>query len=483
MRKNILMYTNLIISVIIVIGFIIMSLINYHTYSKYMKDNIENISKLTSSNIYSEINCELTKPVFVSLTMANDTFLKKWILEEDDMVNNKNHRDKLLEYLNELRSRYNYNSAFMISAKTNIYYNHEGIQKKVSKENNHDFWYYDFINSNKLYGLDVDLDESDNNVLTVFVNCKVEDSNGNLIGVVGVGLKMNQLQEMLKYYEKNFHIKSFLVNSKGIIQVHVNNNFIQNKSLTELFPETMFSEKIITNKDSSKTQLYWSKNKEKCLITKYIDGLEWYLIVEKDNSIARNSVKVQIFKDFVIAIIIIIVLIVFTRYIINYYKKMMTKLVTTDELTGLPNRRVFNESIQKVINEFRQNNKEAMIFVFDVDRFKEINDSYGHLFGDFVIKKVGEISKEVVGDYGIVTRWGGDEFFGVIYGSKGEAEKVLLNILNNIHHLEEFKNYNISVSIGATSIRESDDMDTLLIRADKGLYDSKVNGRNRVTFL
>lgn len=82
MRMHILKHTNIIISAIILIGFFIISFANYYTYSKVIKDDIENISKLTSSNIYAEINSELTKPIFVSLTMANDAFLKSWLREE-----------------------------------------------------------------------------------------------------------------------------------------------------------------------------------------------------------------------------------------------------------------------------------------------------------------------------------------------------------------------------------------------------------------
>lgn len=99
MIKNIKYKINLLVSTIIIFGFIAIIFINYNNYSKIIKDDIKNISKLTSTNIYSDINNELTKPIFVSLTMANDSFLKDWLLEETSMINDEKHLVKLQNYL------------------------------------------------------------------------------------------------------------------------------------------------------------------------------------------------------------------------------------------------------------------------------------------------------------------------------------------------------------------------------------------------
>ena len=130
MRMHILKHTNIIISAIILIGFFIISFANYYTYSKVIKDDIENISKLTSSNIYAEINSELTKPIFVSLTMANDAFLKSWLREESIHEDDPAYIEKLRRYLSDLQKKYNYHSVFLVSPTTNSYYHFEGIHKK-----------------------------------------------------------------------------------------------------------------------------------------------------------------------------------------------------------------------------------------------------------------------------------------------------------------------------------------------------------------
>lgn len=483
MKKHILMHTNLIICFIIIIGFVSIAISNYYTYSKVIKDDIENISKLTSLNIYSEIDSELTKPIFVSLTMANDIFLKNWMYDETNSLNNEQYIQMLQKYLKEFQMKYKYNSVFLVSSKTNIYYHYEGIHKSISEKNDHDLWYYDFIKSDKLYDLNVDLDEADNNVLTVFVDCKIQDSNGSLLGVVGVGIKMNQLQDILKNYEDKFDINAILVNSSGVVQVHTNNDLIENINLFNMFPITEFKDSILSNKTSLQTYWYDSNNQKNCLITRYINNLKWYLIVEKNTNILRNSLLMQLCQNTIIIAVIIIILLVIVSYIISCYKNIMTTLITTDELTSLPNRRAFNKVIMEELNIQKQVDKETIVFIFDVDNFKMINDNFGHLFGDYVLNKIGHIAKKITDNSGFIARWGGDEFFGIIYDSDNETKEKLSELLDEISKSDEFQKYNISISIGATYIKKSDNFDSLLARADKGLYISKTNGRNQITYL
>ena len=117
MKKK-LFRTHAFITGIVLIGFICITIINYCTYSVVIRDDIRNISRLTSLNIFSSISNELTKPIFVSLTMANDSFLKSWLRGEND---SPEQIAELQDYLNGLKKKYDYSSVFLVSAKTNIY--------------------------------------------------------------------------------------------------------------------------------------------------------------------------------------------------------------------------------------------------------------------------------------------------------------------------------------------------------------------------
>jgi len=215
MKKN-LFRTHAFITGIVLIGFICITIINYCTYGIVIRDDIRNISRLTSLNIFSSISNELTKPIFVSLTMANDSFLKSWLRGEND---SPEQIAELQDYLNGLKKKYDYSSVFLVSAKTNIYYHYNGINKVVSRDDSHDVWYYNFVASGIPHRLEVDTDEMARNELTVFVDCRIEDDHGELMGVVGVGVKMRELQQILASFELDFDLTAFLVNREGVVQV------------------------------------------------------------------------------------------------------------------------------------------------------------------------------------------------------------------------------------------------------------------------
>lgn len=111
MKKK-LFRTHAFITGIVLIGFICITIINYCTYSVVIRDDIRNISRLTSLNIFSSISNELTKPIFVSLTMANDSFLKSWLRGEND---SPEQIAELQDYLNGLKKKYDYSSVFLVA--------------------------------------------------------------------------------------------------------------------------------------------------------------------------------------------------------------------------------------------------------------------------------------------------------------------------------------------------------------------------------
>ena len=106
--------------------------------------------------------------------------------------------------------------------------------------------------------------------------------------------------------------------------------------------------------------------------------------------------------------IIILLIIILIGIIIVRYNRRMTRLATTDDLTGLVNRERFNAILS------RKTGESPLVFMFDVDNFKSINDTYGHLRGNEVLASVARRARDIVGDAGLVARWGGDEFIGLI---------------------------------------------------------------------
>ncbi len=153
-----------------------------------------------------------------------------------------------------------------------------------------------------------------------------------------------------------------------------------------------------------------------------------------------------------------------------------------DSLTGLNNRNKFKEIYGKEIRRgFRYKNDLSLI-IFDLDFFKNINDTYGHQIGDEVLKDISQVVLGNVREHDIVVRWGGEEFLILLpetslEGSLNVAQKIRMAIED-----KEFssKNLKLTASFGIASLKDGDDESTLLERTDEALYEAKKSGRNKV---
>ena len=162
----------------------------------------------------------------------------------------------------------------------------------------------------------------------------------------------------------------------------------------------------------------------------------------------------------------------------------INKLIVIDELTKCYNRRYINEKLPIDIELAKANNLPLAIAMIDIDYFKLINDKYGHLLGDLVLKDIINIVKDNIrGKSDWIARYGGEEFL-ILFNdtSKEEAYNLLKRIKsiveNSILKYDDIE-INITISIGMASLtNEINDMDKLIRIADKNLYKAKTSGRN-----
>ena len=168
------------------------------------------------------------------------------------------------------------------------------------------------------------------------------------------------------------------------------------------------------------------------------------------------------------------------------YSRMRTMAVK-DGLTGIYNRRYFNSIYQSIIHRCIRNQSPLTIILFDIDKFKGINDTYGHIFGDEVIRYCGQTALRYGRKYnGLPVRYGGEEFI-IVFPKKSTAEtesimqELHTEIKTHVFHMEE-KNIGINISIGIASYPENcRNTEELLNAADNAMYASKKNGRGRIT--
>jgi len=157
-------------------------------------------------------------------------------------------------------------------------------------------------------------------------------------------------------------------------------------------------------------------------------------------------------------------------------------LASTDPLTGAYNRNKFEQGLEAEIGRFyRYKSAPFSVMMLDIDHFKQINDSHGHLSGDMALKAISQAIKEHVRDSDLFARWGGEEFILMLPFTEGDQAAVFAERLREmVRELKIEQLPALTVSIGVAEYRENDSMETLLERADQALYRAKEEGRNRV---
>ncbi|HUT63450.1 MAG TPA: GGDEF domain-containing protein [Anaerolineae bacterium] len=165
--------------------------------------------------------------------------------------------------------------------------------------------------------------------------------------------------------------------------------------------------------------------------------------------------------------------------------KILEEQSSIDPLTGIFNRRIFQERIDEEIDRFHRYQQYFSLIFFDIDHFKDVNDRYGHKAGDIVLKVIAQKIKEILRKPDILARYGGEEFVVIlpetnISQSLGVAKKVREIVEKTEFHYEGIK-VPITISVGVTEVQENDSApSTVITRADMFMYTAKENGRNLV---
>lgn len=161
--------------------------------------------------------------------------------------------------------------------------------------------------------------------------------------------------------------------------------------------------------------------------------------------------------------------------------EIMSTLAMTDSLTQVDNRRRLEKYIQEEVNRAARHKLPLTVMMFDIDNFKKINDRFGHASGDLVLVKIARLIRDSLRSSDHFGRWGGDEFL-CIATNTNEATAVQLaeRLRGIIEQAQILDHSQVTCSFGVTRYHRNDTLDTLMRRADLGLFQAKKNGCNQV---
>ncbi len=162
----------------------------------------------------------------------------------------------------------------------------------------------------------------------------------------------------------------------------------------------------------------------------------------------------------------------------------MAEMSTIDELTRLANRRYFMEALEGELERARRYKTEMMLVIMDLDHFKKINDTYGHLAGDMVLSEIGRELKKDIRYNDLACRYGGEEFAVILPNTNQDSACIAYERFRKMVEERLFihgsNQFNIRVSIGVASSNDSNSPNDLIANADHALYQAKETGRNKV---
>ncbi|MFZ5571463.1 MAG: cache domain-containing protein [Thermodesulfobacteriota bacterium] len=307
------------ISMLLIAGFVMTSLASYFASRASLRSQItRNTLPLTSDNLYSEIQRDLLRPIFISSLMASDTFLRDWVIQgEQDVA-------QITRYLGEIKDRFGTVTSFFVSERTRNYYHAEGILKTVSATEERDVWYFRVRDMKTEYEINMDPDLANKDAMTIFINYRVFDFDGKYIGATGVGLTVNAVKRLIEKYQRKYQRNIYFIDQTGAIKMAGSQFPATTHHISQVEGLAPLLERIVSGKETYFR--YQNQGRMIHLNTRYIEEFGLYLLVEQAEEKALRTILTTLLINLAVCAVITVVILVLTSLTINAYQKRIETL-------------------------------------------------------------------------------------------------------------------------------------------------------------
>ncbi|MEH6447960.1 MAG: methyl-accepting chemotaxis protein, partial [Oleispira sp.] len=289
---------SLVIGGSLLISVIISTIISNSSMRSMMTERINNEEiPATLNAVASAIENEISLPLTISKSMAENTFSNQWISQGEDPA----RLSEIKDYLTATQQNNNAITAFIVSGLSNNYYVPSGLSRTLDPNSSNDSWFYGFLNSGKKYSLDIDNDSS-LNTLTLFINYRTSDGKS----VAGIGMGINQVSDLIRNYTVGEQGLAFLADQEGNVQIHPDKSIKPGTNLSTLFDNDV--QKNLLNKEAINI-LQTSSHGGRFLAAKFIPSLNWFVVIEIPTSeifTPINNTSMQlVFMNIIVATLLI----------------------------------------------------------------------------------------------------------------------------------------------------------------------------------
>jgi diguanylate cyclase (GGDEF)-like protein len=424
------------------------------------REHTEELLSTLSKDIERSIDNELSETVSVSKTIANDTLLIRLLEEEEtdmEMIS-----ERLADYTSRLENTFAYQWVFIASDKTKGYYANTGLYQILDPTTEEDSWYADFVNQGAEYNVTIGKDNDTPDTWTIFADVRIENDEGDFLGICGIALQLDDLQEMIRSYEEEYGIEVLFVDSDGVVQL-TSSDVGEAATLEDFEPDSIDREELVVTRQGTR---------ENYTITKYVEQVSWYMIIN-DFDPYSHTIDVYLIAFNVLSFVVML----FVTFLCLHYmvRKSRSLLAASygDELTGMYNRRAYEDYLKELRKDGLSSN--LTVIAFDVNGLKTANDSLGHNAGDELIRGASQVILEVFSPYGKCYRTGGDEFMAILDEEIADVRELTDQFELRMAQWKGSHVKKLSISYGVVSASQQTELsvDELVAMADEKMYHRK----------
>jgi len=467
-----------------------------------------------------KLEASLKSEIAIALKMAHSPLIQKYFLNPSDTTLQKIAFEEIAGYRNAFAS----NSVFWVSDVDKKFYSDDSYAYTVDTTDQSNYWYSMTINGDELYNFNINYNP-ELNVTNLWINALVLAEQHTPIGIVGTGVNLFDFINNV-YQNYSGAAELYFLKIDGEITGANDVALIENKlNITDVLSQT--GVEILARMKGLKTEerieYFETKDEKQIIAIGLIPALNWY-ITARCPVVMGNSLRGMTILFGIMMAIVFAIFVVFNVFVVgmleplnhmvktinqtlfdwelkpnedNYHRDEIRTLgeflnmTIIDQLTGIYNRRYMDGHLKKVIKSMVRTNSKLSLLLIDIDYFKKYNDTYGHDAGDNCLRIVASaLSKCVSRDLDFVARYGGEEFAVVLpntdkNGAHVIAEKLLekvreCKIPHKASHIADY----VTISVGGTTgiVKHFHNVQDYVKAADKALYESKKNGRNRYTY-
>jgi len=444
-----------------------------------LKNVINSHNKQVQSAItplFSLVTSEILRPLNVAHFMANNQFIIDYANQD------KIEKDYLVSYLDRISKSYNM-LAFAALEKHHLMIDSTGKETRLTSKNPEWFHRLKSLPNDQF----TDIGNADDPHL--YFDSKIFNQNDEFIGFTGVAIDLNYFATKFQEYSDRFGFELYFVDKNNIITLSSNSimksESYHRKGLMARLSDFPWHQSLIKNNGTDKnlsSEVMYTTQDGLLISQMPIQELNWRMFIVSPPAAQQSEYWKIFISRFLLFFFIAVIFYLALLNIINYLKSRLIKHSETDYLTQLPNRSHIHWRFDNLV----KTNKNLCVVLADIDNFKHINDTYGHLVGDEVLRIVSEQLSFTLRKIDVVGRWGGEEFVMLLPETTAEQALIITErIRKNIAAISfpistTSGSFTTTISFGICQLPlQNKTINDYIEGADKALYEAKNNGRNQ----